>query len=170
MNGDRSFLCEMRALKESMIEYGIAAGDEIVGCTEREIAQLEEKLATHFPPAYRAFLLSMGKGAGRLFMGTDIFFGHISELRNALNEAVAEARDGLLLPADAVVFMSHQGIVFMFFRTSEGDDPPVYRYCQGDGSPIQSDSRFTEFLSKCIIEQREMQLTRNSFRLQHGRQ
>ncbi len=52
------------------------------------------------------------------------------------------------LPEDAFVFFMHQGYHFNFFRTSAGDDPPIYRYLEGtDLETFPSTySHFTDFL------------------------
>lgn len=154
----------MKSLRDLIIEHGVATPAEILGCDEAEVEHLEGNLSVRLPLAYRLFLLSMGKCAGNLFSGTDIFYERISRFREWLLEAVAESGDNFALPGDAVVFMSHQGVVFMFFRTSDGDDPPVYRYCQGTGAPIVQDQSFIEFLRSAIFEQIEMQRVRRSLR------
>ena len=48
----------------SIIAGGLAAGDEIAGCTEQEIGALEAAFGRPLPSSYRAFLAVMGKGAG----------------------------------------------------------------------------------------------------------
>ena len=53
--------------------------------------------------------------------------------------------NGLTLPDNAYVFNMHQGYVFNFFILTEGDDPPIYNYCEGK-SITQTFSTFTEFL------------------------
>ncbi len=69
------------------------------------------------------------------------------------------------MPEDAFVFFMHQGYQFMFFRLSEGDDPPVYYYGEGEGQdtfrvlqPSYSAFLETEIEghAKLLVEIREM--------------
>lgn len=154
----------IQRLKDSIIHRGIARREEIVGCDEREVSWLEEKLGASVPLAYKLFLLSMGKAAGGLMVGTDFFFGRISEHRQWFLEAVAECGDQVSLAEDSIVFMSHQGVVFMVFRSSEGDNPPVYRYVQNTNELIKISDTFTDFVEMCISAEATMHQEREDFR------
>jgi len=53
------------------------------------------------------------------------------------------------LPKDAFVFLMHQGYQFSFFRLSEGENPPIYFYCEGETkeSFVKTHRQFTDFLA-----------------------
>ncbi len=45
----------------------------------------------------------------------------------------------------------HQGYQFDFFRFSEGEDPPVYWYCEGKtNSFVQTHEHFSDYILDCI--------------------
>lgn len=97
-------------------------------CTEEEVKLLEKSLACTLPSAYKEFLQWMGHGAGMFLAGTDIFYEHIFKIQGWAKESLVETNFPKPLPDDAVVFMMHQGYQFMFFRTPDGDNPPIYYY------------------------------------------
>lgn len=97
-------------------------------CSPEEIEFLEEKLNCALPGAYKEFLQWMGHGAGMFLAGTDIFYEYILKIQAWAKESLVETNFPKPLPDDAVVFMMHQGYQFMFFRTSDGENPPIYYY------------------------------------------
>lgn len=101
---------------------------ELKPCTEEEVKALEVSLVCRFPEAYREFLLWMGHGAGTFLQGTDIFYEHVPKIQGWAKELLIENNFPQPLPDDAFIFMMHQGYQFMFFRTLESDDPPIYYY------------------------------------------
>ena len=105
---------------------------KFVPCTEEEIVQLEK--VTHFtlPQAYREWLRTMGKHADTFLRGSDWLYPELVSLQEVAPKILVRDHFPLALPEDAFVFFMHQGYQFQFFRTSEGDDPPVYRYVEED--------------------------------------
>ncbi|MED4532573.1 SMI1/KNR4 family protein [Metabacillus fastidiosus] len=133
-----------------LMKSQIATIEEIQGCSENEIKELEEAIGHSFPNMYRNFLLEIGHRAGLLFQGTDIFFGSIKGLTEEANELLEENQESFNLPEDAFVFSMHQGYEFNYFRFSEGDNPPVYQYIEGEGEPKLAWDSFSSFLSDGI--------------------
>lgn len=60
------------------------------------------------------------------------------------NSAEDEAR--VVLPEDAIAFMMHQGYQFMFVRSGEGEDPPVYYYREQGGEFEKKADQLSQFL------------------------
>ncbi|WP_435166716.1 SMI1/KNR4 family protein [Paenibacillus glycanilyticus] len=118
-----------------LLESRIAKLHEIKGCSESEIKELEIKINHIFPPDYREFLQIAGHGAGLLFRGTDIYFKNIKELTKEATELLRDNEESFTLPEDAFVFCMHQGYEFNYFRFSEGKEPPIYQYIEGEGEP-----------------------------------
>jgi hypothetical protein len=135
-------------------ERGVAGESDLCGCSLSELEAVEEKLGKPIPLAYRNFLKIMGRGAGRLFLGTNAFFPGILELTEIAAEIVSEDPSHIKLPEDALVLTMHQGYEFMFMRKSEGDDPPVYHYLEGRGGFDKRQERFTEYLSDAALDDR----------------
>ncbi len=137
----------MQALIERMVSAGYARTDEIRGCTPEEVAGIEARFGLRLPQVYREFLLAMGRGAGRFFRGTDVFYPTVFELRQWAEELLEECRQPFALAGDAFVFLMHQGYELGYFHTGSGeDDPPLYRYVECDPAPVQNASSFSEML------------------------
>jgi hypothetical protein len=100
-------------------------------CSQEEVQALEQFIGRPLPLAYREFLLLMGKGMDEFLRGSEIFYPTMYELQQDAVELLKEDDFPEQLPRDAFVFFMHEGYQFNFFHTSEGDDPPVYRFYEG---------------------------------------
>ena len=123
--------------------------DKIFPCTEEEVSILEQKIGRALPAAYREFLLWMVRDIGGLFQGSECHYWDVILLQRAAAELMQEDEFSEPFPEDAFVFLMHQGYQFHFFRTGEGDDPPVYHYVEGQeegGSIKMVYSHFSDFL------------------------
>lgn len=138
------------ALIARCIARGWAKPSDIQGCTEEEIQNVIACQGVPLPPAYRLFLHRMGRGAGALMGGSDVFYSWPLGMREGALELLAEYGHPFSLPDDALVFWMHQGYQFMFMRASEGDNPPVYYYMEGSEGAVRKHEHFTEFLSSEI--------------------
>ena len=138
----------LERVKERLAALKLASPDELKGCSNQEVWQLERQLGVKLPQAYREFLLLMGKEAGQFLRGSDCFYQHLPELQTAAIELLEENHFPQLLPNDAWVFFMHQGYQFSFFRLGEGEDPPTYSYCEAETeqSFVKSQERFSQFL------------------------
>lgn len=136
-------------VKKQLKELRLVSPDKFLGCTTDEVKRLEQQLKISFPAAYQEFLLWMGHGAGQFLQGSDCFYKHLPHLQNWAIELLQENNFPEPLPEDAFVFFMHQGYQFSFFRLSEGDNPPIYSYCEGENqiSFTRTHSQFSEFIS-----------------------
>ena len=142
---------KIQEVVERLVGSGIARPDEIRGCSEAEIHDLERQSGVRFPGEYRAFLSAMGQGAGRFFRGTDMFFAEIPKLRLFADELLDELGNPFQLPGSSFVFSVHQGYQFMYFIADDGiDDPPVYSFMEGDEGPTLRWDHFSGFLMSAI--------------------
>ena len=139
-----------KVLVEFLINTKVCKVDEMQGCTSEEIDRLEKLAGIRLPKAYREFLLAIGRRAGKLFQGTDILFPALDGVRDAAIHLLHENGETFRLPSDAFVFSMHQGYEFDYFIASQGDDPPVYQYVEGSGSPALIWPSFSEFLRESI--------------------
>lgn len=115
-------------VKERARELDLFKPGEVVPCTAEEVRELERRTGRALPQAYKEFLLWMGHGAGELWLGSHCFYRDLEPLGDWAAVMLKRSDPAQKLPEDAFVFLMHQGYQFMFFRTSEGDDPPVYYY------------------------------------------
>ncbi|MBA4017257.1 MAG: SMI1/KNR4 family protein [Pirellula sp.] len=129
-----------------LIERGVATESDIRGCTPAEIKAVEHDVGSPLPQAYREFLARMGREAGRLYVGTDVFYPAILGVTSGAKQLVDEDKTGVAFPDDAIAFSMHQGYQFLFIRTGEGNDPPVYHYMEQSGVFEKKSENFTKFL------------------------
>nr|OEJ76198.1 hypothetical protein BH720_05915 [Desertifilum tharense IPPAS B-1220] len=124
-------------------------------CTEEEIFSLETDLNINLPKAYKEFLLWGGHEAGGLLEGSDCFFKHILNIQKWAIDLLNENDFPESLPKDAFVFYMHQGYEFMFFKISEGDDPPIYIYNELNNQSLFSKAylKYSDFLLIFLEEQ-----------------
>ncbi|OIP75956.1 MAG: SMI1/KNR4 family protein [Oscillatoriales cyanobacterium CG2_30_44_21] len=117
-------------------------------CSLDEIAELEKQCGFNLPNIYRLVLLEMGHGAGDFWAGEDCFYDCLPLVQTWAKELLLEDNFPISLPDDAFVFFMHQGYQFDFFRFSEGDNPPVYSYLEGQSEIgfIKTYEKFTDFL------------------------
>jgi hypothetical protein len=133
-----------------ILRLRIANKKTIVGCTDQQMQEIEAVHGRPLPAMYDAFMRRMGKGAGHLFRGTEIFYPEILDLREAAQELFLENHIKTPVSPEWVVFSMHQGYQFLFFdqRTA---DPPVRWYFEGKGISQMSDS-FSAFLAQEVAE------------------
>lgn len=133
-----------------LIESGVCQENEICGASAEEVQALSESVGVSLPSAYQEFLLAVGNGAGAFLEGEDVFISEIGNLKEEAVSLLDGNGDAFTLPADAFVFLMHQGYEFDYFIASEGDDPPVYQYVEGNGPPVKVWNSFSDFLRESI--------------------
>lgn len=114
----------------------------LTGCTDEEIVILEKNSGLSMPKCYKEFLQSFGKSMSEdrdkpdyydygSFVGNSVFLEDLPDNKPGLEELLQEDSSSLVIPEEAFVFYGSQGILYAFFKTDEGDDPPVYGYSEG---------------------------------------
>ncbi len=137
-----------------IIAGGLAVGDDISGCSPREIAALEAGFGRALPPGYRAFLARMGRGAGEFMQGTDMFLAHLGGLRDAAEALLAKSGSSTRLSSSDWVFAVHQGYQFLYFDAAAGDDAPVFHVMEGEAAKPVAAS-FEDWLDGAISDEIE---------------
>jgi hypothetical protein len=130
----------------SLINAKICEASEIRGASLEDVATLERAAGRKLPAQYREFLLGVGRRAGRFLEGKDIFVSALDGLKEEADSLMQENEEGVVLTKEDFVFSMHQGYEFTYFKLSEGDDPPVYQYVEGNGSPVLTWNSFSDFL------------------------
>ncbi|MEV6953803.1 SMI1/KNR4 family protein [Streptomyces sp. NPDC051183] len=126
------------------------ARHRVAGLDAAEIAAVAGDQSASIGEAYREFLKIAGKSAGRLFVGSDIFFPQMLGLWGDSKDLLDENDCPPFLQSTDRVFMMHQGYQFYFLR-GIGDDPEVWSYCEGDSTPKQDSPKFTDWL-RCWVD------------------
>lgn len=133
--------------------------EKVKPCTEEQVLSLEKLCGLLLPAAYKEFLLWGGIWAGGFLVGIDFDYDDdMYQLRESLEEVLKQEEFPYPLPEDAFVFNAHQGYIFWFFKTSDGEDPPVYGYKEGSEpepfNPI-SFRRISSSVSQFFLEELE---------------
>lgn len=144
-------------LLERLIRAGLTTGKEVRGCTHTQVQELEALAGNNFPSVYRSFLLVMGRGAGRFFEGTDIFYPEILTNREGAIELLKEDGQPFALADSDYVFACHQGYQFLYFSLDGSHpDPPVFYYAEGAKSSEKKSDHFSEFLLEAVRDYEQM--------------
>jgi len=126
---------------------------KLIGCSEREVAEIENKLGFELPEAYREYLLSMGKNAGELICGDtcsydDIIFNQ-SEGREIYYNATNKE-----LQSTYFIFLTHQYYSFYCFNRIENEeDPNLWIFVDGDDGDQElrnTGKKISDYLSERI--------------------
>lgn len=134
---------------DDLIKRGLLLPEELHGCNELEIRELEAHFQFRLPLAYREFMKLAGKGAGSFFKGTDIFFPRVLGLQSEAMGLLAELGKSTILGTCAKVFCMHQGYEINYFL-SEEEDPPIFQFFEGQESPTKAWNTFSQFLDSAI--------------------
>lgn len=142
---------KIEAAKTKLIQSGLAEIDTTIGCSEQEIASVEEAFSLSLPKEYRDFLRMMGREAGKFLVGTDYSFPTLLEFREDAERLLIENHADFGLSLTNFVFMFHQGYTFLFFDCKNGsDDPPVFLYTESEAAVRQVGESFSEWLNVAI--------------------
>jgi len=124
-----------------------------VGCSEREISEIEARYGYEMPEAYREYLLWMGKDYYGVLQGTDGFFEDTYENGEDFPELFEDMPlENYELPEQYIVFFCHQGYMYGWFSIPTLDpDPICYHYFEGTTPEPITAGTFSEFINKQII-------------------
>lgn len=129
------FKSRFRELEYLFLGDKSAYNTKLIPCTKEEIYGLESRLQLFLPDAYKEFLLWGGKWARGFLEGSSCgsycFFEDLLDIQEIAVELLEDNQFAESLPPDAFVFFMHQGYFFRFFKTSEGNNPPIYSYLDG---------------------------------------
>ncbi|KQY28432.1 MULTISPECIES: SMI1/KNR4 family protein [Nocardia] len=142
---------DMVSFSRDLIESGFATSDSIIGCDAGEIAQVYSVAPDSFPipGEYHAFLEQMGKQAGTLFRGTDLYF---PRMLDSIDAAADISSEGLSLD-HRFFFGHHQGYKVYFFEL--GSDA-VYCYQEGYPEVTKLADNFLGFLRNAWVVQQKI--------------
>lgn len=106
-------------------------GNKLSPCNAVDIEYIEQKLKTKLPEEYLEFLLTMGRGAGKFMLGSDVFIDELLTLKEGALEIIDE-NNLPPLPPNAFVFWMHQGYQFAFFEINEKNQLDIYFFSEGN--------------------------------------
>jgi SMI1 / KNR4 family (SUKH-1) len=133
--------------------------ERVSGCTVQQVAAMEALLpASHrLPGAYREFLLYGGESLLDVFNGLDISYqmswSLLSHGKRDIIKMLRTWDPNPVLPPELFFVNEHLGSNCTFFKLSEGDDPPIYFWEEGEGGlecAVRQYDRFSAFLLDLI--------------------
>lgn len=114
-----------------------------VGCSDSEISDLESSFSVRLPESYKDFLRSCGKDAGSLL---NFCLYQASGLIEFMKPHLAKLSNDFSLPAGGFAFIWDNDTI-LYFDTTQGDDPPVWRYDEGEKKFDQVFPSFSAWLA-----------------------
>ncbi|MCS7466053.1 SMI1/KNR4 family protein [Stieleria sp. ICT_E10.1] len=107
----------------------IAFRSSLKGCSDSEIAALEEKFGISLPASYHWYLSMMGHRSGRLLTHDHYAaaYQHVLTLTDDYKEDW-EPGPHVQLPADSLVIVGRLGEQFLMIRCNSIDDSPVWYF------------------------------------------
>ncbi|MFZ6722249.1 SMI1/KNR4 family protein [Undibacterium sp. Ji49W] len=134
---------------DAIVTQGKIKQESLIACSLQEIKAIEKHFSSQLPQTYKDFLVIAGKGAGKLFRGTDIFYPRILQLQSEARNLLAELDLTNLLPTEAKVFCMHQGYEINYFLPFSAD-PPVFQFFEGGNAVTMPWQSFSEFVVDTI--------------------
>ena len=151
-----------RDTPDHLIEQHYRRLTTFVGYSDAEISEAEARLRVQFPVVFRTYLREMGKSPGDLFCGSELAgLADFEQFRRDAMELLAETDPALTLPAEAVVFLFHQGYTFMYVLAEGGFDSPPMHWTETEREPREVAPTFAEMLDA------ELQLMESNNRASH---
>jgi hypothetical protein len=149
-------------LAHLIIESGLPDSEGTAGCSEADIADIESRSNVKLPVAYRDFLLALGRSSEDFFSDVSFVYPTIRDDQKSITNILGTFK----LPASAYVFMVRNDLI-LFFDIKDGDDPPVYRYVQGDQATEKAADTFSEFLTDYLLTEIKMRKRSEELRLKY---
>ena len=121
---------------ELLVEHGHCTREELEGCTEEDLTELESRYDVTLPEAYKSCMRHIGRYPGDFLAGSEFTYPAMRRQMEFAKRYAEENATDFEFPDDIFVFRGLQGYAFDCFRTEEGADPPVYMFRKFD--PIES--------------------------------
>ncbi len=139
----------MSKIEKILNNFSEATGTKLVGCSDKEILDIEKYFGDNLPKEYENFMRIAGKKAGELFVGSDVFYPNVLNTKRGTKDLLEENNLVGIIPDNVSPFFMHQGYIINFFLDNS-DDPKVYEFMEGDAKPKLLYDRFSEFLNDNI--------------------
>ncbi|MFI9384801.1 hypothetical protein [Kutzneria sp. NPDC052558] len=119
----------MERVRELAVRLVRECGDDaVVGLSPAEIVEVATALGVYeLPSSYVVFLGLMGKRAGQVLAGMDMFYPRLLKVKEYAQELFEEAGKVDLLSDGAIVFALHQGYRAYWFADNS-EDPQVFSF------------------------------------------
>lgn len=137
---------------EAFIELYRSLGVDGEACSTFEVQEVERGVGLPLPASYKAYLRVAGRHMPAAWVGSDCTIGRLPKLQEWGPELLREC-DQPPLPAQAFVFLMHQGYQFFYFLADgSSDDPPVFYYLEGEPAVVRKFDRLSDLVASCVGE------------------
>jgi hypothetical protein len=103
-------------LSELLITSGLATHAELEGCTDADIAQLNEAAGWALPDGYLDIMRAIGRRSGQFLAGSDFRWPTVRVLNTWANEALRANGSHREIGDDEFVFYMHGGYHFCVLK------------------------------------------------------
>jgi hypothetical protein len=119
---------------------------EVVGLSQGEVEEVRVSQGVEeLPLEYRRFLGLMGRRAGGMLAGTDLFYPAILAMKNSLDDFPV-VRDLVASTSDSLILGMHQGYQVYVVTDVSSSNPKVLMYEEDEDDPVSEWESFTDFL------------------------
>lgn len=113
-----------------------------------EVDIIEKEYNLKIPLAYKEFLLIIGKDSGQLFEQGELDIGDFGNLKQMALEEIQESNLSIILKPTDLVIYEHQGYIYRYLPTDEGNNPPVIEF--NDGGELYEYPTVQDYISKSL--------------------
>lgn len=146
-------MSDIDVVLDRLLNEILAPTELVQGCSDSEIAEvIADQEVGRLPSAYLSYLKRIGRGAGRLLVGTHAFYPQILGLKAATAELFVEDGVSIQLGPQAFVIAMHQGYQAFWFPTVIAEDPEVLMFQEGDQGPARKWGSFSVYLNDMVNE------------------
>ena len=125
----------LTGITERLVQSGIAEAAEIRGLSDAELEEVRiDQAVSQLPGSYLQFLKLMGRSAGYLLRGTDVFYPKLLGLKQDAKELLASNGIPEASLEECIVFSMHGGYQIHWLSSSM-EDSPVLMYSEAQQFP-----------------------------------
>ena len=132
-------------LLKRIFELGLAAPEELVGCSDKEISYVEEKYQVKLPESYKEFLRTMGKRFGRLVdtneyrIDYDSVITMTEEEQKFIDECKAEGENIADLPNNTIIILGRSDNTQFYLIEAQGNTDSAVFYYNSDTEVVEKE-------------------------------
>ena len=127
--------------------------EQPVGCTSKEISEIESGIGNPLPAAYKEYLSILGKDYDGVMVGTNCFASDIELNNECVQELLHENNlSDFIKKEKHITFFCHQGYMVAWFTVpNDRDDPIVTHYFEGTHDKPEVFGKFSDFMNKDLM-------------------
>lgn len=139
-------------LIKRIISKGVVSTEDIGGCADDELNEIEKMAGNRLPYSYKLFMKRLGKSSDRLFDDACIYFDELKDLY--LESGIIGDEEQHRLPDNGIPMWCDilGGQICYCLATDDDIDPPVYRFYNETNESV----KVADSIWDCIEEEFEL--------------